>query len=38
MGKTSFFEPDDEVSRLVMLFIVVDVNSQKVGPNVGHLL
>jgi hypothetical protein len=35
MGRTSFFELDDEVPRLVMLFFVV-VNSLEVGANVGH--
>jgi hypothetical protein len=35
MGTTSFFELDDEVSGLVMFFVVV-VNSTKVDVNVVH--
>jgi hypothetical protein len=36
MGKTSFFEPDDEASGLAMLFVVV-MNLLEVGANVGYL-
>jgi hypothetical protein len=36
IGRTSFLKPDDEMSKLFMLFVKV-MSSSEVGANVDHL-